>query len=87
MLPPRMAVPYPPGSGAVGGHTRTKGSIVTSWTPEDFHRVADTREIDIATRRKDGSLRSYVTIGVVSDGSDLYVRSWKGTNGTQTVLG
>ena len=48
---------------------------MTSWTP------ADTREIDIATRRKDGSLRSYVPIWVVSDGSDVYVRSWKGTDG------
>jgi hypothetical protein len=52
---------------------------VTSWTPEDFHRVANTREIDVATRRKNGSL--HVPIWVVSDGSDLYVRSWKGTDG------
>ena len=48
---------------------------MTSWTP------ADTREMDIATRRKGGSLRSYVPMWVVSDGSDVYLRSWKGTDG------
>lgn len=42
---------------------------------------ADTREIDIATRRKAGSLGSYVPIWVVSEGSDVHVRSWKGTDG------
>ena len=56
---------------------------MTSCTPEDFVRVAEARAIDIATRRKDGSLRSYVPIWVVSDGSDLYGRSWKGTDGVR----
>ena len=47
---------------------------MTSWTP------ADTREMDIATRRKGGSLWSYVPMWVVSDRSDVYLRSWKETD-------
>jgi hypothetical protein len=46
-----------------------------SWTPDELTRVGDADELQITSRRRDGSLRPYVTIWVVRRGDDLYVRS------------
>jgi hypothetical protein len=48
---------------------------MTAWTPEDLARIGDAEEIDIASLRPDGSLRSYVTIWIVRVDDALYVRS------------
>ncbi|HKH08487.1 MAG TPA: DUF2255 family protein [Agromyces sp.] len=48
---------------------------MTTWTPEELDRIGRAEELQIASRRSDGTLRSYVTIWVVRDDDDLYVRS------------
>lgn len=48
---------------------------MTTWTPEELDRIGRAEELQIASRRSDGTLRPYVTIWVVRAGDDLYVRS------------
>ncbi len=51
---------------------------MTGWTPDELARIGQAQELEIASRRSDGSLRSFVTIWVVRLGDDLYVRSMHG---------
>ena len=46
-----------------------------AWTDDELRRVGAATELQIATRRDDGSLRPYVTIWIVRAGDNLYVRS------------
>jgi hypothetical protein len=48
---------------------------MATWTTEELDRVGRAEELKLASRRKDGSLRPYVTMWVVRAGDDLYVRS------------
>ncbi|HXZ71158.1 MAG TPA: DUF2255 family protein, partial [Streptosporangiaceae bacterium] len=48
---------------------------MTTWPPDELERIGDAEELQLASRRPDGSLRPYVTMWVVRAGSDLYVRS------------
>ena len=48
---------------------------MTAWTADEFARIGGATEIEVSSRRPDGSLRPYVTIWVVRSGDDLYVRS------------
>jgi hypothetical protein len=50
------------------------------WTADELTRIGDATELQIASRRSDGSLRPFVTIWVVRVGDDLYVRSAYGTD-------
>jgi hypothetical protein len=61
-------------SGAEGIH-------VTNWNAEELTRIAGPREIRIAGRRADGTLRDPVIIWAVRVDDDLYVRSVRGTTG------
>ena len=45
------------------------------WSDDQLRRVGQATELDLASRRSDGSLRPYVTMWVVRAGDDLYVRS------------
>jgi len=54
---------------------------MTSWTSEELAKIGNAEELDIASRRPDGTLRPFVTIWVVLTGGDLYVRSVKGRSG------
>jgi hypothetical protein len=55
---------------------------VNTWSADDLRHVGDADELQISSRRADGTLRPYVTIWVVRSGPDLYVRSAHGsTNG------
>jgi hypothetical protein len=47
-------------------------------TPEELAAIASPDELEIATRRRDGTLRDPVTIWMVRHGDDLYVRSVNG---------
>jgi hypothetical protein len=47
----------------------------SGWSPQELQRIGDADELQIASRRADGSLRQFVTIWVVRAGDDLYVRS------------
>jgi hypothetical protein len=48
---------------------------MTGWTADELSKVGRATELQIASRRGDGTLRPYVTIWVVRSGDDLYVRS------------
>jgi hypothetical protein len=50
----------------------------TGWTRDELDRVAAAEELRLASLRRDGSLRDPVTIWVVTDGADIYVRSVNG---------
>jgi hypothetical protein len=54
---------------------------MSGWTPEELARIGQTDELDLASQRRDGSLRDQVTMWVVRDGDDLYVRSIHGRAG------
>ena len=45
-----------------------------SWTPEQLARVDAARELEIAVRRADGTLRPWTPIWVVHVDGDVYVR-------------
>jgi hypothetical protein len=51
---------------------------MTAWTADELRRIGRAEEVQIASRRPDGSLRPYVTIWGVRNGDDLYVRSAHG---------
>lgn len=53
--------------------------MTSTWTDDELRRVGAATELQIASRRGDGSLRPYVTIWTVRVGDDLYVRSAYGT--------
>jgi hypothetical protein len=53
-------------------------SARTSWTSDELSKVGATEELQIAGLRRDGTPRELVTIWVVRDGDDLYVRSVNG---------
>jgi len=48
---------------------------MTAWAQGDLEQIGDAEEVDIASVRADGSLRTYVTIWIVRIGDALYVRS------------
>src|ERR1035437_5679638 len=48
---------------------------MSAWTADELARIGKAEELQIASRRRDGSLRPFVTIWVVRSGDDLYVRS------------
>ncbi|WP_433611445.1 DUF2255 family protein [Dactylosporangium sp. CA-139114] len=46
-----------------------------TWTDNELRRVGQAEELQLASRRGDGTLRPYVTMWVVRTGDELYVRS------------
>jgi hypothetical protein len=62
---------------------------MTTWTSDELNKIGRAEELQIASLRRDGTLRNPVTIWVVRLGDDLYVRSVNGRtsawfHGTQT---
>jgi hypothetical protein len=57
----------------------TSQTPAAGWTAEELERVGDAEELQIASRRSDGTLRPYVTIWVVRTGGVIHVRSAYGT--------
>ena len=51
---------------------------MTAWTAADLDAIGDATELDIASRRADGTLSPFVTIWAVRSGDDIYVRSAHG---------
>jgi hypothetical protein len=51
---------------------------MSEWTTDELSRIGDADELEIASLRQDGTLRTPRTIWVVRDGDDLYVRSVNG---------
>ena len=52
---------------------------MTTWSPDQLHRIGTAGELRIAGVRADGTLRSPVIIWGVRVGDDVYVRSVNGT--------
>jgi hypothetical protein len=55
---------------------------MTTWTSKELDRIGAAAELEIAPMQRDGTLRNPVTIWVVRDGDDLYVRSYRGPDGS-----
>ena len=55
---------------------------MTTWTNDELNKIGRAEELQIASLRRDGTLRNAVTIWVVRVGDDLYVRSVNGCTST-----
>jgi hypothetical protein len=54
---------------------------MSTWTSEELTGIGTATELQIASRRRDGTLGNPRTIWVVRVGDDLYVRSMHGRTG------
>ncbi len=54
---------------------------MAGWTKAELDRIEQADELELASQRQDGSLRDPVTMWVVRDGDELYVRSMHGRDG------
>jgi hypothetical protein len=50
------------------------------WTSDELDKIGNRDELEIVSLRQDGTLRKPVTVWVVRQGNDLYVRSGYGHN-------
>jgi hypothetical protein len=50
--------------------------MTATWTPEQLQRIDGSDELEIASRRADGTLRPFVPIWVVRVDDQVYVRTW-----------
>lgn len=48
------------------------------WTSDELAKIGGAEELDLASARRDGTLRRPVTMWVVREGDELYVRSVNG---------
>jgi hypothetical protein len=55
---------------------------MSTWTNDELQRIADADELEIAPVRRNGELRRATPIWVVRAGDELYVRSWRGDDGS-----
>jgi hypothetical protein len=51
---------------------------MTAWTNDELNKIGAAEELQITSLRGDGTLRKPVTIWVVRQGDDLYIRSVNG---------
>jgi hypothetical protein len=54
---------------------------MTQWTSEQLNKIGRAEEVQIASARRDGTLRNPVTVWAVRHGDDLYLRSVAGRDG------
>jgi hypothetical protein len=54
----------------------------SAWTPDELARIGAADELRIAPRRANGTLGGPLPIWVVRVGDELYVRSWRGDDGS-----
>jgi hypothetical protein len=54
---------------------------MTEWTSDELARIGTATELELASARRDGTLRNPRTIWVVRVGDNLYVRSMNGRGG------
>jgi len=52
------------------------------WTADQLQAICDARELEISSRRRDGTLSPQVTIWAVRVGNDIYIRSVNGPDAT-----
>jgi hypothetical protein len=51
---------------------------MTAWTNDELERIGDAEELTLASARRNRTSRNPVTMWVVRDGDDIYVRSVNG---------
>ena len=54
---------------------------MTGWTSDELTKIGTAQELQIASARRDGTLRNPRTIWVIRVNDDLYVRSMNGRTG------
>jgi hypothetical protein len=54
---------------------------VTQWTSDQLDKIGKAEEVQIASIRRDGTLREPVTVWAVRNGDDVYVRAVRGRKG------
>jgi hypothetical protein len=54
---------------------------MATWTDAELKKIAAADELELSSLRREGTLRSPVTIWVVRVGDDLFVRAVKGRSG------
>jgi hypothetical protein len=54
---------------------------MAGWSQQELESMATEDELELATQRRDGSLRDPVTIWMVRLGDDVFIRSVKGPDG------
>lgn len=54
---------------------------MASWNTDELDKIAKAEELQVSGRRSDGTLRDPVTIWVVRQGDELFVRSFRGKAG------
>src|SRR2546423_7621 len=60
---------------------QTHEASMTRRTSDELDKIAAAEELELASVRRDGTLRKPVTMWVVRVGDDIYVRSVKGRTG------
>ncbi|WIG58241.1 MAG: Oxidoreductase, short-chain dehydrogenase/reductase family [Ktedonobacterales bacterium] len=63
------------------GITYEGGIPMATWSNDELTRIGAAEELEIALERRNGTLRTSVTIWVVRHGDNLYVRSVNGRGG------
>ena len=51
---------------------------MSTWSPQDVDTITSSQEVQVVTRRGDGTLRRPRTIWVVGDGDRVFIRSTNG---------
>src|SRR5262249_19356167 len=67
-----------PGDGRPGSDQGDGEAVMAAWTNDELTKIGEASLLELASRRRDGTLRRPVTIWVIRQGDDLYVRSWRG---------
>jgi hypothetical protein len=55
-------------------------ALMSGWTSDELDMIGTAEEVNLASVRRDGTLRRPVTISVVREGDDVNVRSVHGRN-------
>jgi len=55
---------------------------MSAWTSDELDRIGRAEELELTTVRSDGTPRKPVTIWVVRNNGDLFIRSWQGQAAT-----
>jgi hypothetical protein len=50
--------------------------MTTAWSARELEQICSAKELQIATKRADGTLRRWVPIWVVCVGDQVHVRTW-----------
>ena len=50
--------------------------MTATWSPDELERIGSAKELEIAVKGADGTVRRWVPIWVVSVGEQVYVRTW-----------